>query len=201
MKYFILVLICSINLCFFCGCGEKADLTLTDEGPSVTAGEMISSEQEQTAQKESPIYVYICGAVKNPGVYELDAGSRVYQLVDMAGGMKKKADTQSVNLAETVTDGEMVRIPEISEAGSAASAASDADSVSAEGSPAAGKININTATKEQLMTLNGIGETRAEQIIAYRTAQGNFRKIEDIMKVEGIKEGTFKKLKDSIAVQ
>lgn len=201
MKYFILVLISSISLCSFCGCKEKADLTLTGEASSVTEGEMVSSEQEQADQRKSSIYVYICGAVKNPGVYELEDGSRVYQLVDMAGGMKKKADTQSVNLAETVTDGEMVRIPEISKAGAAPSNEGGSDSAEQNGSVSEEKVNINTASKEQLMTLTGIGETRAEQIIAYRTAQGDFRKIEDIMKVDGIKEGTFAKLKDSIAVQ
>lgn len=188
----IVLIFCALFLVLF-GCGEKPDLILQE----TSQAQETLSEQETEKQQSQNIFVYICGEVKNPGVYELPSGSRIYQLVEKAGGMKKKADAGAVNLAEALMDGQMIRIPGQSEPGQqTVSAASESI-----GSGTDGKININTASREQLMTLAGIGETKADQIIAYRTDNGAFRKIEDIMQVAGIKEGLFEKIKECITVQ
>lgn len=188
----IVLIFCALFL-FLSGCGKKPDLILQE----TSQAQETLSEQETEKQQSQNIFVYICGEVKNPGVYELPLGSRIYQLVEKAGGMKKKADTGAVNLAETLMDGQMIRIPEQSEHGQqTVSAASDST-----GNGTDGKININTASREQLMTLAGIGEAKADQIIAYRTDNGAFQKIEDIMQVAGIKEGLFEKIKECITVQ
>ena len=188
----IVLIFCALFLVLF-GCGEKPDLILQE----TSLAQETLSEQETEKQQSQNIFVYICGEVKNPGVYELPSGSRIYQLVEKAGGMKKKADAGAVNLAEALMDGQMIRIPGQSEPGQqTVSAASEST-----GSGTDGKININTASREQLMTLAGIGETTADQIIAYRTDNGAFQKIEDIMQVAGIKEGLFEKIKECITVQ
>lgn len=188
----IVLIFCALFLVLF-GCGEKPDLILQE----TSLAQETLSEQETEKQQSQNIFVYICGEVKNPGVYELPSGSRIYQLVEKAGGMKKKADAGAVNLAEALMDGQMIRIPGQSEPGQqTVSAASEST-----GSGTDGKININTASREQLMTLAGIGETKADQIIAYRTDNGAFQKIEDIMQVAGIKEGLFEKIKECITVQ
>lgn len=188
----IVLIFCALFLVLF-GCGEKPDLILQE----TSLAQETLSEQETEKQQSQNIFVYICGEVKNPGVYELPSGSRIYQLVEKAGGMKKKADAGAVNLAEALMDGQMIRIPGQSEPGQqTVSAASESI-----GSGTDGKININTASREQLMTLAGIGETKADQIIAYRTDNGAFQKIEDIMQVAGIKEGLFEKIKECITVQ
>lgn len=188
----IVLIFCALFL-FLSGCGKKPDLILQE----TSQAQETLSEQETEKQQSQNIFVYICGEVKNPGVYELPLGSRIYQLVEKAGGMKKKADVGAVNLAETLMDGQMIRIPEQSEHGQqTVSAASDST-----GNGTDGKININTASREQLMTLAGIGEAKADQIIAYRTDNGAFQKIEDIMQVAGIKEGLFEKIKECITVQ
>ena len=198
MKKIVFAVLCGLCLCVFCGCDEQPDMILKGADISASAEVKESAEEEKQVREMTGIFVYICGAVENPGVYELDSDSRIYQLVELAGGMKKSADMQSVNLAEPLTDGEMVRIPDISES-------EDNGQIAKADTPAGfsgdGKVNINTAEKEQLMSLTGIGEAKAEQIIAYRNSNGAFRKIEDIMHVEGIKEGTYEKLKDNITVQ
>lgn len=143
------------------------------------------------------IYVYVCGAVNRPGVYELPTGSRAYEAVDMAGGVLESAQADAVNLAEVLTDGQKLQIPFPGEAVSSGEHLSSEDHRES----TTAKININTATAEQLMTLKGIGQTRAEDIIAYREKHGSFQKPEDIMQVDGIKQGTYDKMKDNISVQ
>lgn len=213
-KISYLFFVCTVLLCAFCGCGEKADLILRgteslqsqeseeaagrpDSERSDDARESKDSGTGSENEEKTSVFVYICGAVKYPGVYEMAPGSRIYQVVDQAGGMTKKADEKSVNLAETVSDGQMVQIPEILPEGEKTQKKEETSS----GVTADGKININTATAEQLMTLRGIGQAKAECIIAYREKKGAFQKIEDITLVEGIKEGTFEKIRESIAVQ
>ena len=163
------------------------------------------------------ICVYICGAVAEEGVYELKAGSRIKDALDMAGGYSEDAYKGYVNLAEKLTDGERIYIPNISEGkdnlsisvGSADSggggstgnlAAGDGSGETSEGDNISGKVNINLADKAELMTLSGIGESKADEIIAYRQSSGGFGSIEEIKNVSGIGDGTFKKLKDHISV-
>lgn len=159
---------------------------------------------------KSEIYVYVSGCVKKPGVYCLPTDSRIYQAIEAAGGMTKKADTKSCNLAEALQDGIQVHIPSKKESGALQQNKSsladnhiltdtftDDESEKAKST----KININTASKEELMTLSGIGEVKAQAIITYRQSQGAFSQIRDLMKVEGIKEGSYKKIQDDICVE
>lgn len=152
--------------------------------------------EESAAQPEESAavcYVHICGKVKNPGVYELPEGSRIFEAVEAAGGFVDDAAEEALNLAEKVTDGMQIVVMSREEAAAAASEAA----LEAQNSVL---VNINTASKEQLMTLKGIGESRADDIIRYREESGGFQVIEDIMKVPGIKESGFQKIKDSITV-
>jgi len=151
-------------------------------------------EENGTASQDmQPVVVHVCGAVMQPGVYELEKGSRIAQAVDMAGGFAEDADESYVNLAELLTDGTQIYIPTKEEA-------LVLKQESQEMGNSSGKVNINTADKALLCTLPGIGETRATDIIAYRQKNGGFSSIEDIMKVSGIKEAGFQKIKDKIVV-
>lgn len=151
-------------------------------------------EEKNEPEKES-ICVYICGAVVNDGVYELPKGSRVVHVIEAAGGLSEEADTLLINQAKIVEDGEQIRIYTKDEA-QQIELEVNADSEES----VAIKVNINTADKDRLMTLPGIGESKAEAIIAYRTEQGAFQKVEDIMNIAGIKEAVFSKIKDKITV-
>ena len=134
------------------------------------------------------IYVHICGQVNSPGVVCLLAGARVYEAIDAAGGLTAEAFCGAVNQAEVLYDGQMVYIPAVGEEYTMPQETGD------------GLVNINTATVEELMTLPGIGESRAEDIVTYRESVGDFQVIEDIMQVSGIKDSAFSKIKDYIKV-
>lgn len=144
--------------------------------------------------------VHVCGEVVNPGIYELPAGSRIYEAVKAAGGFTENASEESVNLASPIEDGVQIRIYSKDEAETLAAGAAPFDGFEASGEGKEPVVNLNTATKEELMTLSGIGESRAEDIIRYREENGGFQNIEDIMKVSGIKDAAFQKIKDRITV-
>ena len=163
-------------------------------------------------KEESKLYVHICGAVEAPGVYELAAGSRICDALDMAGGFLDEACKEYINLAQILSDGQKIYIPTIDEVQEEQQAAgtaswewkeqneSTADSNELKSS-AEGKINLNTATKEQLMTLPGIGASKAESILSYRKEHGSFLCAEDITNVTGIKEATFSQIREYIIVE
>lgn len=147
------------------------------------------SDTEVTSTGADIIYVYVCGQVNSPGVVILNAGARVYEAIAAAGGMTGDALVNAVNQAETVTDGQMIYVPGIGE-----------EYVIETSSLGDGLVNINTAGVDELMTLPGIGESRANAIIDYRESAGGFSTIEDIMLVSGIKESAFSKIKDYIKI-
>lgn len=149
--------------------------------------------KEDEAEPLRDIYVHVCGAVAREGVYKLPEGSRVFEAVEMAGGFAEDAVKEYLNLASVLSDGMKLYVPtdeELSELSVINSAEESTSSL----------ININTASREQLMSITGIGETRALAIIEYREKNGAFSAIEDIMKVDGIKQGMFDKIKDQITV-
>lgn len=231
--------------CFLCGCTRKEELLLlTDEAVSGETGEAGSadigdsepalkeeaaaSERTQTSVEEIPaerdlLYVHVCGAVEAPGVYELPAGSRVYEAVRAAGGFTEEAEQNYVNQAQILADGVKLVIPTRDEAAAAESVEETESSIATREKsdtalqigivggevPPGGetveradaKININTASVKELCGIPGVGETRAEAIVSYRESHGGFAKPEDIMKVSGIKEGMYEKIKDSISVE
>lgn len=149
------------------------------------------------------IQVYVCGAVVSPGVYTLPEGSRVYEAVAMAGGLLETAEPRALNQARLLSDGEQITVLTVEEAESGTGLPPDASQGASSGEPAdssGGKVNLNTADEAGLMTIPGIGESRAKAIIAYREKNGKFQSIEEIMEIDGIKEKMFEKIKDSITV-
>lgn len=171
--------------------------------------ETVSGDPEQSAGNGTGVQsdeaavcvVHVCGAVQNPGVYSLAEGSRIYEAVAAAGGLLTEADEAYLNQAACVTDGEQIYVPTKQEVleQSATLARNGLQTEIGTGLQDT-KVNLNTATKEQLCTLPGIGESKAESIISYRNEHGAYGQIEDIMKVEGIKDGLFQKIKDRITV-
>lgn len=145
--------------------------------------------------EESSCFVYICGAVKKPDVYEVKSDARIYEVVKKAGGFSKNADETAVNLAEKIYDGQQVYIPTKQE--------KDKQNLSLQGQgnmEQSDKLDLNTATKEQLMTLSGVGEAKADAILEYRAEHGRFQSIEELKEIRGIKERVFQKMKDKIIV-
>ncbi|MCR5254602.1 MAG: helix-hairpin-helix domain-containing protein [Acetatifactor sp.] len=165
-----------------------------EEGNDLLTGSDQPGNVEKTAGEPEVVLlcVYVCGEVNEPGVYCLPENSRVCDALDMAGGMTEEADETSVNLAGFLNDGEMLFFPKKGESGAAANSQS--------GSDADALININTGSVNDLMSLPGIGESRAKDIIAYREQNGYFLDTKDIMKVSGIKESVYNKIKDHIKV-
>ena len=171
---------------------------------------------DASLEEAKTLVVHICGAVSAPGVYELPAGSRIIDAVEAGGGFLPEADEACCNLAEEIVDGCQIYIMTKSEscadgqaekkAGIQTSPDSDMQTtdinVRSNSTTALenGLVNLNTADVAALMTLPGIGESRAKAIISYREQQGAFTKIEDIMKISGIKQAAFSKIKDKITV-
>lgn len=148
------------------------------------------------------IFVDVCGAVMNPGVYEMDVNSRVFQVIEAAGGFLPEAAASAVNQAQPVSDGQQIYVPtqEEAEEGALPAAIQPADPGS-ETADANGVVNINTADAATLKSLSGIGDAKAQAILIYREEHGSFSSIEEIMQVPGIKESTFSAIKDKIAVK
>ena len=141
---------------------------------------------------ESGIWVYVCGAVRSPGVYFLMEDARVFEAVEMAGGFLPDAREDAVNLAETMSDGERIFVPAISDETGGTLLADLPESPGK-----VKKVDINRADVSELMTLPGIGESKAQAIVSYRQ-EHPFQSIEEIMNVSGIKEGSFEKIRDLI---
>jgi competence protein ComEA len=154
--------------------------------PPAREAEIVLTEKRSPAPAAEPVLlvVHLVGCVANPGVYRLPAGSRVYELLALAGGASDGADLERVNLARPLYDGEQVVIYRAGE----------------EGRPEEQKININRATAEELTRLPGIGETRARQIVEHREKHGYFTDIVQIMEVRGIGEGIYNGIKDLITI-
>lgn len=154
----------------------------------------INNKDEKAEDKhDEKIFVDVKGAVKHPGVFETTKDKRVKDLIEEAGGLLDDADTSTLNLSQKVKDQMVIYVlkhgekpKQISDGGSSSS---NTD-----------VININTANKEQLMKISGVGKTKAEAIISYREKNGDFKKKEDITKVRGIGKATFDKIKDKIEV-
>jgi len=198
---------CLLGLILFVlsACSQDTDIYLEEYGKNTLVEEI--SGTDMTAQTDAPdtesvetedvCYVYICGAVVHPGVYAFPSGSRIYEVLEAAGGMTEGADDTLVNQAELVTDGMMIRIYTKVEADTLGLKNGDA----AEGrGQSDGRVDINSASVTELMMLPGIGSAKAEAIVAYREEYGAFSCIEDLMNIPGIKEGVFRQIKEHIKV-
>ena len=202
-----------LTVLLLCGCRSESDLVITGGEPEISESEISESEisdseipdpGQSSVQQEAAdtVFVQVSGAVRSPGVYELPAGSRVFEAIQSAGGMTDDAAADSVNQAVEVSDGDMIVLCTLQEWEQAKSQQTELISGDLSGlqQETDGRININTADVTQLCTIPGIGESRAQSIVTYREQNGAFGAVEDIMKVSGIKDGLFQKIKDKIKV-
>lgn len=209
----------SVVVIFLSGCSAQKDYVLSDddsgyvllpEEDSDSKKDVKNDSDNETEQIENAanakqdaedekhlIYVDICGAVNSPGVYSFHEGARVFEVITAAGGLTDDACLESVNRAESVTDGQKLYIQnkiewEQQKSDGLLQTNTETDD---------GLINLNDASESELCTLPGIGATRAQAIIAYREEQGGFATIEEIQNVSGIKSGTYEKIKNLIKVK
>lgn len=184
---------------------DASGQTGASDSAGTVSGQTGASDGAEPAaeQQTADCYVYVCGAVCSPGVYILEPGSRIYEALAMAGGLAEDASATFVNQAELVWDGQMIYIPTEEEAASGIVPVGEVSQGTAEANASETgdeRINLNTASEAELMTLPGIGETKAESILAYRDKNGGFSSVEEIMQVDGIKEGLYNRIKDDIRV-
>ncbi len=153
--------------------------------------------EEPSDETRKYIYIHICGAVVKPAVYKVEEDTRLFDVIQLAGGLAKDAAGDFVNQAALVEDGQRVYIPAIDEVEGMKPEDFQENESNALNS---GKVDINKASREELMTLAGIGESKAESIIAYRQEHGSFKTIEEIKNINGIKDSVFNKISDMITV-
>jgi competence protein ComEA len=162
-----------------------------------------SPQASADAGEPAELFVYVCGAVRRPGVVRLPAGARVADALELAGGPTGKAELSAVNLAAKVGDGQQIVVPERAASGASAAvptAPTAAGSTAAPGAPGGALVNLNTASLEELETLSGVGPSTAQKIVDYRTANGGFTSIEQLMDVPGIGDAKYAAVKDSITI-
>lgn len=193
------------------GCAKERTVyvsggTQQSEQPETKEAAPDASDGAFQEQDETDMgYVYVCGAVKAPGVYGVFEGMRVFEAVEAAGGFTEAADTMWLNQAEQVSDGQRLYVYTQEETMQLQSAQESSEPVffqeTQRDTEASGtKVNLNTAGREALMTLPGIGEVKADLIISYREENGAFSSIEEIQNIPGIKNAVFLKIKDQITV-
>lgn len=182
----IVLVLAVIGVAVFLICYDESDTV------DIIAADKSSLETGSYGEETTlTMAVHIVGCVEKPGVYYVDEGAIVNDVVKLAGGLTKDADVSVTNLARRVTDGMMITIyskRQVAEGNTALEAGKQV------------QININTADKERLMSLPGIGESKATAIISYRNKNGGFKEIKEIMNISGIKEAVFNKIKDYITV-
>ena len=166
------------------------------EETEVVVTTVLAEKTEVSTTQETVIFVDIKGAVKNPGVYQMKVGDRVKDALDAAGGLTEEADSQKVNLAKRLEDQMVIVVPKVGEEAEEIPAGETSKEEAKEG-----KVNINTATVEELKTLKGVGEKKAEAIIEYRKKNGSFQTKEDLMKVRGIGKKLFESFQERIVTQ
>ena len=209
---FIVIILSILNLIIGLNF-KKLDNTSNDiEKTLSNSEELISNtlEEPKVTEAKETIRVDVKGMVKKAGVYELAKDSIVNDAIKKAGGLTSKADTTNVNLSKSLTNEMLIYIPKKEEV--TKSVVNDAlvdksnsvgfidNESSNETTNTTTKVNINTATLKDLITLNGIGESKAQAILEYRTKNGNFKTLEDLKKVSGIGEAAYEKIKDNICI-
>ena len=193
------VLFSTLIVVCLCGCGKDTAYYMEEEEAIVqsTEQEPGGGSEEDENEEEARIFVYVCGQIQTPGVYSIPEGSRVCDLFAIAGGFTEDAATDFWNQARLLKDGEMIYVPTKEEV---KDRTFDGQSTGNAGAGTSKKININTASKEELLTIPGVGETKASAILAYREENGPFSSIEELKKVDGIKDGVFSKMKAYVEI-
>ena len=186
--------------------GNKEEDLSAREDPETSLEDRIEDRETVPSGTQDPsVCVHVCGSVREEGVYVLEAEARIADAIEAAGGFSEEAATSYLNLASKVTDGMKVYVPSVTEVEQGSIPAGDDRSTGVQTLTVSGsdngRININTADRQTLMTLPGIGEARAGDIIAWREKHGGFKEITDIMKVSGIKEAMYERIKERICVR
>lgn len=190
--------------------GEDSQEEVSTERKEGETAERGENGANTEPEKETVIYVDVGGAVVHPGVVSVAEGSRVFEVIEAVGGTTSEAETKYLNMASECSDGQKLYIPTVSEAEDAAGSgvqssglfSADPSAISSQSSEGGGetKVNINTATSEELQTLSGIGPSMAQRIIEYRQANGSFQSVEDLTDVSGIGDKTLEKFISKICV-
>lgn len=175
--------------------GEEVEEVTT----SLVETTILPQEVEDKTTISTVIYVDVKGEVHHPGVYQMKAGNRVKDLIEAAGGFTPLADGQKLNLAQLLEDQMVIVVPKKGEEVNSELAQAPTSQKKEVGKE--GKVNINTATVEELKTLKGIGEKKAEAIIEYRKKNGSFKNKEELMKVRGIGKKLYESFQERVIVQ
>lgn len=205
--YVVLALfVTAIGVRYLLAGGEPAadaGLALSELSAGATSSPAAASPSPAAA---APLVVYVCGAVRSPGVYTFAPGARVADLIDRAGGATGAAELETINLAAVLTDGQQVVVPRRGETAAATAAGDPAAAATGSGGAAAAPavpgalVNLNTATLAELDTLPGVGPSTAQKILDYRTSSGGFKSVDDLKNVSGIGDVRFAELKDLVTV-
>ena len=205
IKFLSIVAILMLALVFKMHESGQNEISVEAASDNTEAEQAADNQDANKSEGEGEVCVDIGGAVENPGVYKVKNGTRLYEVIEMAGGLRSDADTDSVNQAAVVEDGVKIIIPiyliseNREEAPENTNGKSSSSEVKIPVNSDSNFVNINTADKEQLKTLSGIGDVIADQIIEYRSTT-RFNKKEDIMSVKGIGSAIYEKIKDRIIV-
>lgn len=199
----VLLLVIAFTFYLLKNLSAQEEITISTDPPKVS--EIMNKTTEEGVFINTIIIIDLAGAVMKPSVVELPIGSRVYEAIDLAGGLTDEADTKYTNLAGVLTDGEKIYIPTKKELENSDVKTGNIGNSSNSNMPSylnnqKSLININSADSNTLQQLTGVGPSTAEKIINYRLENGNFNKIEDLKNVSGIGEKTFEKLKNKITV-
>ena len=159
-----------------------------------------SKEISQAETEDQLVTVDVKGAVKKPGVYQLQSNSRVHDALEKAGGMTEEADLKSINQAQKLSDEAVVYVAKVGENTVDVTASAPTSATSGTGQTKSALVNLNTATEADFQTISGIGQKRAQDIIAYREANGRFKSVDDLKNVSGIGAKTLEKLKEYVTV-
>ena len=180
---------------------KQDDITVLSLHENTMTSESISAGfNSPIINSPASIFIDVGGEVQYPGVVELETGARVYQAIAQAGGVTAAADLSPINQAMILSDGDKIYIPRYEETAQSQASAYKGASFITNSASGAGKININSASLEELQTLSGIGPVTAQKIIDYRSANGKFLELNHLMDVPGIGEKTFDALEDSICI-
>ena len=182
------ILLLAAAVTFFRGRGGEA----SPPAPIVTSSAVTDGVGGVLPAQDAPLVVYVTGAVKKPGVYQLAQGKRVVDAIQKAGGVTAKADAITVNLAALLIDGEQVLVPEAFTPGAGAAP-------TGAGPSSSGLVHLNSADVTALDALPGVGPATAQRILDWRDAHGGFKTVDDLMEVPGIGPAKLEALRDFVA--
>lgn len=189
--------VCLVAFAVWRSSAHQADGAVFSDAPQSGSGASAQATSSVTTTA-TIVVVHVAGCVHHPDVYQLPAGARVIDAVKAAGGALAAARLDALNLARLLTDGEQIYVPTAAEAGAGGAAGAAQGGGGASGAVAGGKINLNTATAEQLDTLPGVGPATAKKIVDDRTANGPFASVADLQRVSGIGAKKVDSLKDLV---